>query len=551
MKKLRIVCLVAAALMLLTLFAACDTSNTNDGAKGTMSLKDIVDGSKYVDDGVTYTQVEEIGMLSGKDYESKAGDLILFVTESGYDYYNGLTKQYMVYDQAAGKTVYSETTGTNLQIEDVSISSYTYGDLITVKARRNGEEGTRLYDATGSYIAEADSYTSEAMFGDLIRFDNKYYRFTNDGKIEYAFDKPVFGSEVIGDYYYHNDKYYYTYDYDDSESGGIFDGESSDGGHYVTVYFYDKSLKLVSYFSTPGYANATAPVILGNGKVFIQYSFETDVLSDDYDVLSGSKKYELASVVVDPATGKATDVKVDGMVQGLSNMINTNSTGFSDEIANVVAYCPIENKRIDSSYRTVRFATVGDDGNVILFEQIDNKSVIPYKMVNSDLWLALSLTFGNEYTFNANGEILKELTGRGSMNEKLVLADGKIFDYQLNQIYDYKASGYSLYETFDEKVLLVNETSGSVAICGEGGIKYVATVDMATDTIKVGGEMFAINKGGEVTIYNANGDYLYTVNMGTLGRLVRVMTFDDEVIVCVSQYSSYDYSYTYKYYKVH
>ncbi len=177
------------------------------------------------------------------------------------------------------------------------------------------------YDHNGKQLAsglkESDYKSSTTSNGDtLIYIADKCY-LIRDHKVFYTFDKGQERPLPYVDFEYLD--YKYSFDYDTVR---VFDGSFNLIAQYTDHYDYD------------GFTQT----ILDNGNVYIQYVYQLDSDAKDYDfAMANGEKFNVKHVILDVATGKATELELGFVVENLisnadnnANMIVKNNNQFAE-----------------------------------------------------------------------------------------------------------------------------------------------------------------------------------------------------------------------------
>ncbi len=457
MKKIKLVLLAVVLLTTVLLLASC-------GAK---SFTDLVDREYTpVDNYPAYTQSAAVSALTDMNRVNGSGDLQLFTKT---DTETGLTK-YVVYDVANDAVVWqdedekSETATSNSRTsyavvfnridEGVYFTVTTTNTVVTLEdsnpVKTDVSTSKAIWAWNGTAYAELvkvdDPRGTAVVAQDLLYFEGKVYREDAETKaVAYAFDYSALAA--FPTLAYSTDNYY----------------AAVDNGIFVT---YDKSLKQVSAFQLPSYADVEAGIVLGD-KVFIQYFVYEDVYGDNYGILldaDDGEKATLYTVLVDLETAKIKELKSEYVIDD-EPLLSTEDGWTEDyglaavekEVLALVRVDKIENKRIDESAMASEWAIINEKGDITVLEVPTAMPVDEFNFVAKDLW-AIGTVDGRVYYVNGEGEILAELDESkvedGSMN--YFAANGKLYDLNLNEVYDYRADKLTVFKTTPKAFMFTN-----------------------------------------------------------------------------------------------
>ena len=310
MKK-KLFTIAAMMLCIVMLLSSCSLLS------GNIQFKKFIDKDYQPDIDASRTTVEKLD-INGKLLYPATGNIIVL---------QGLNKTtdratYTVYNLAANKVIWQgensfaeiaggdETVSYTLQLKEVSIEDENVCLTIVTKETRTVTSFAKtVYDVTvwaedGTEVVTCKNVDEEKVedsiwpAADLFSIQEKVYRVSKDGRVEYAFDwssarqKPTSYLTKAGEYYV---------------DFSHFEGESS-------VSIYDNSLNTVATYVPPAYDVlgsdstlfdlTTHTHILSNGNVIVQYVVGQDIMAKKYDFMLLGGKYNLHTVLLDVKTGK-------------------------------------------------------------------------------------------------------------------------------------------------------------------------------------------------------------------------------------------------------
>ena len=512
MKKTKLLSLIALTLCALMLLSSC--------AGASLSVKDVIlKDAEYVSGAdPIYTKAELVSGLTDATYKSYSGDLVYLTAtaEVGTDTF----EKHIVYNIASSSVV---LTLTETKTSDISVSLdyiYTGNDrayYFTVKETSwnlendvkvgNDSYKTTVYDAKGTVVVTVNSNVSVYEACDLIYVDGKCYHYA-EGAFAYAFDYSPLAR--FPDIYDMSDKYYYELDEE-----------------YVAVY--DKELKLVSKYNVEFAYDSCDYGLLGGGNVFMQFITEEMDEAEDYTYIEETegvlKKYTVKTLVINAKSGSAKEIKCDYIVSDIDGFDEDyfEEIGLNyKKLPNIASVQKIEDKRIVDFYYT---ATIDDSGNVVLFDKFQDDYVSSIYMVAADRYVVYCEN--TSYLIDGKGKLIGDIY---NASDGFMVCDGKVYDFDLNMLYDFKAAGYtkfddaSIYDTLlltnsDNEIFIYTGTATPIKIASKDADQsYYGTLDGIV-IIKTAGDK------DKFTFYNRSG--------------TAVLTIEENVYIGYSAYSDF------------
>lgn len=501
MKRSKLLILTATVLAMLMFFTACG----NQGG----SFKGVLDAKKeYEDIYPSYTKGEKVEGLSGATVTTSAGPLVHLTKQNTED---SEKVNHMVYNVITNSVVWQKETTKNLKISVHLNSVYlneSYDNAIgyfTVTTTETNESKpeekpvitTTLYsEAAKSVASSADDILVEEVY-DLLVFDGKCYRISDDSSITYAFDHSALAN--IPDI---NTKYKDLY-YEINEE-------------YIAIY--NKNLEPVSQYAFPSYADDDPSILLlENGNLFIQYSYTADEFSTDYTVLDpdDGEKLMLVSEILNVKNGTAKQVKTEYYVSYGVNLIQestiADSLGLNVKKLPVAAMvAQISNQRFATEER---FASINNNGKVSEIGAINNDPIQNIYLHADNLWVIE--TENHSYLVNGKGKTVGDISNASSFG-KYFYVDGKIYDESLTMVYDFRSNDLTVKRSVGDSLLFENE-DGEILLYKGGSepTKLIAKDSEKTllDTSSYSTNGYILIKNNEkLEIYNDQGTLLCTAN---------------------------------------
>ena len=373
----------------------------------------------------------ELSELTDFTIQSSSGNLVLF-TSTNYSYTTPEVT-YKVLNVESGtvvltKTVSSGTANVSLECGLIKYSS-SYTDSYNVTTYN-----TEIYDANGSYVANADSQESVTYYyAELYKFDGKLYTI-EDGVPALKFDKPFVA--LPGDI----DDYTNTYYYD----------ESGDA-----LYVYNTEFALVTEFFFPMNAEDTDWFVLNNNNVFAQSIIALPDDAESYDVYMEGTKYDVKSYIINAENGEATYIDFAYIVDEVTRYSYLDEEEIAEygivanSFTNLVELTEIVDKTLSGDEI---LADLNDNMEFVAFaDQVINAQNDRVYPVAEDRYI-VSDDSGKVYLVDGNGNMIGEVTGADNRNGEYFLEDGKYYDTNLNYVADVSnyervgsGNGYVLY----------------------------------------------------------------------------------------------------------
>ena len=437
MKKL--ICTVCCLCLVALLCTSCSLFDKPLG------LEKYVDGMSYEDKSdyaFTPSTLTEINLPEKSTYLSHLDHLFVFG--------NSTEKTKMVYNAKTNKIILEYD---NADIDDIycfGAGEFTY--VAVVHKYEDAQRKTSIYTDSGSFIDERNGRISlsdidSSRYHDLFFFGGVIYR-TVDRSATVVVDNPFFGEipyiEVQTESYY--------YDVDDE---------------YFAVY--DKSLNEVFYKQLTYVEDKTTTnvTVLSDNTVLLQ---KIDILpetDEKYDAIYYGDKINLTSVIVNVETGKEKEVDLDYLVVDVAYCADyTDYHRYSyvkysyDKIENLVFVVlmdefgiinddtPDNLAIIDSKTGKIDRMVFDDDDNCIYVQPVGNGNYIKYSPSES------------LYLLDENFEIVGKIDGDyvEDSNYKYLISDSALYDYDLNEVFNYSEKNYKVHAVLKDSVIFEDES---------------------------------------------------------------------------------------------
>jgi len=493
-----------------------------------MTFVDYYAAKEYKDKYPTLNSFTEVEKLDGYSYETSGYEIIVVETKEGdkVKFFN-LEKDYFV-------LTIDEAHLDNFDFFEVSGNTF----IVTVEADYSGEDiyYTNIYDANGSLMfskkgySDLDSKTDKVVITseDLFQFDKKIYRVDNGGGIYPVVTNPFYGT--LPAFSFRTEAYYYIVN-------------SSD------VAVYDQSLNCVFNWTTPYITYEECSIVALSEENFLVQILE--VLPDTetkYDFLGDNgEKYKLTSTIVDVKTGKEKTVKLDYLITYLTYSANRvygsdEYDYISDKISNIAYVCYIKDHKLHSNISAFALVALsGKDASVefTIAPEFDN---LPTPIAENRFEYITDS--GETYLIDATGKTIakfsSDVTEDADFNEKYIVLDGKIYNYDLNEVYDCAANKKEVIDILGHCIILrdsVGENKDYHLYTVNGEVFEIENFFNSglASFITGSSEQFytTFNKDDtEFKFYNEFGTYLGKVDNAISWRIV--YEFDDNAGVIIA-----------------
>ena len=557
MKKTRIVMLTALLLVGVMLLSSCGIGGDS------LKLKTLFDGATYVDDSPALSTATEVADLKNAEYESYNGDLALFIGEAEVDsiFYD----KYIVYNVKTGTVVFTATESELVKYDVNLCEGYDYFTELPVASHfvvwtttytKEGDvvnydkstDTTTVYNVDGSQIATAARDTDTEYGYDLLYFEGKVYRVGDDGKFAYAFDYSPLAEfpEII----MVSEDYYLA-----MADGGM----ARMSGPGMTLACYDKELNLLSTYTAPSYLEASNGALLANGNFLVQGQVQADPFSEDYDFMDEDGKWELYTLIIDVEKGEAKEIECDYMIEfsmPITDEIREEG-GLGDKVDNMAYVYAIENKRINES--SLYTGTINNKGEFLPLEKINGMNPLEVMMIAENRWL-VGTAEGFAYLVDEKGDIIADISNASFNESGYITCDGKLYDHNLQLLFDYEAEKLYRYESFGNCILFTNDDDELILYANGQKSTLIAkdTEREYMDSYSNEGDYFVICDSTDPAaikyeVYNNAGAKILTLDYSPESFDISraFWTPDDSVLMlCVTGWDVTNLEVTYTYYRV-
>ena len=333
--------------------------------------------------------------------------------------------------------------------------------------------------------------------------------------------------------------------------------------------FYDKQMKVVSSYIFPDYAEMIGSGLLSEDKLVCQYKVLADQYGDKYDLLEDGKKYDLHTVIFDIKKGNAKEIQSDYIIEGVYALSDESRAyiGVSEKLKTFGYVYPIVDKRVDEAI--LYFASVSESGKVELFGQLNGLEVANIRFVNTNRWLVDTVD-DTTYLVNEKFEIIGDVSNVSwsGFGQTYINADGKLYDYDLKEVFDYEKEELSVVKVFKTSVLFVDDSDiaqyylfangqktkiTSTEEITEGGV--TETVGVKIYAGAVGDDCFAIRDYSNeeealYKLYNSENKLLADFVIGQNFGVSVKLSAEGQMLIAVSGYDTVNEENTVTYYVI-
>ncbi len=503
MKKSKIIALLMATACAATVFAGCDKDAT---------CKKHADADKngYCDSckQAVITITEQLPAEKEEVVEMVVNPIPTGVKASEYigpksDAETALLKGVELLEVFEGKSVLNRNTAVGLYALG---TRETVSDDGTTKTYKNVME---VYSAIAKkviYTCETEAYAEgESPLNNVeLTLNNYYFKAVEARWIEGTTDEPMGHYEyktviysIAGDKMYETNTGLDDYDVWYKDSAGYtyievedklfvvdqeteklvtIDGVPTDPNFYVkrpdfdevkgnygyvfendTVWVYDltKWISCVYYMQIPSYWMDYEMLVLDNGKLLVQYKKTLPDSAVNYDVQDGVKM-DLVQMIIDPATGEATEKELGYMVKPLDGY---DLGKYNDKAKNVVYLIPIEYKAFNDN---ARFEAVIDSDLNILYAHkptLVGQDLYMFEYVAENVYRT-TIDYGSGVTVDmfvdGEGKEIAKIPTNASSFAGLVWVGDKVYDYDIKTVL-LELSEYDDYEVQSDYAILTKE----------------------------------------------------------------------------------------------
>ncbi|MBO5714563.1 MAG: hypothetical protein J6R83_03980, partial [Clostridia bacterium] len=434
---------------------------------------------------------------------------------------NATHNNWTFYDYAKGAVIYTESQPISYEggIEFVACGEdggvfYTW--FAWVDGNNDEQYKISIHDLNGALIKEQQSKNEEEMRNllpvenlDFIKIGNEFYRLNSDG--EYQLIAKFADAGVVPELTAKNGENYYSIQGDE-------------------LLVFDNKLNLKLEYSVPTYADDGNMFVLNDGDVLVQYSYAVLPTEGNYTCILDGQPTVVKSYFLDVESGKFDEIKLNYLaldVVSKNTIYAENDTGISFDlldksIKTLAVIAEIDGKQINYDYKLVSLKS-----NAKVKEPLDNlfigqKSVelgagVTYNVpiaVSKDRYVVENV-LGQLLLIDDYGRIVGDITGYDYTNNKYIVINETIYDYELKEIASCK--DYELVEScyLQNSFVFKKEVDGVQKYFLFTNGEYKLIGDIASATVRTAYKNALIVKNitsGKTSVYTENLDVMFTTD---------------------------------------
>lgn len=467
---------------------------------GGMTFRQFHKNTKYTDPAPAINSIEKIDVLTNMTFIDGYGDVVLFEDSATAKFYNTKTNQVLVQLDVQKLLHYQflEVYGYEffVVVEGSSTYDYAVNNNGATKAAIYNTDGTAVVSSSDTWLPKLTNLTQVVRYdANLIQFGSTIYRVDKKGTLSQVMDNPFFGN--IPQINYYTNKYYYEIE---DNSVAVYDNELN------CVYTWMPLTSEIEDCSiTP----------LSGDRLLIQQFYPLLDSETDYDLIMDNEKYRLDSMIVDVKSGKATSRELNYVLVNALSPKDALSTWDAEytlpgRIDTYAVIATIENRRVLDSGNALKTVSINSRTGKVEFEiftdlqgnttQIANQRYI-YRIYNND-----------SYLIDHKGKIISKInkiTSAGSIkkNACYMLFDNKVYDYDLQKVYDYGKLNLNVYYIMGHGILFADESGAMILLTGSGELKALPE---DTSVALVNNQIYVLQSSdfGSYSIFTENGEQI-------------------------------------------
>lgn len=445
---------------------------------GGMTFQQFHKNTKYTDPAPAINSIEKVDVLANMSYKGGYGDVVLFEDSTTAKFYNPKTNQVLV-QLDVNKLL-------NYEFLDV----YGYDFFVVVEGSRNnsatsGQAANKatIYNADGVAVASSNEAWLQNLAdlaqvvryeANLIQFGSRIYHVDKKGTLSQVMDNPFFGNIPQIDYF--TSKYYY---------------EISER----SVAVYDKELNCVyTWMPLTSEIDDCSITPISGDRLLIQQFYPLLDSEAEYDLIMDDSKYNIDSMIIDVKSGKSATRELDYVLVSAMSPKDALSTWDAEytlpgRIDTYAVVAVIENNRTLDSSNALKTVSINSRTGKIEFEIFTDLQGTTSQLAEHRY---LYRTYNDDrYLIDHKGKIISKInkitsTGSIKKNACYMLFDNKVYDYDLNMVYDYGKLNLDVYQMMGHSILFVDESGDMTLLTGSGelvGIPIGASVALVNNQI--------------------------------------------------------------------
>jgi len=338
--------------------------------------------------------------------------------------------------------------------------------------------------AVASYYSEDGSYPINSTLNGFAFNGTEYY--VRDGMVLYEGDNPLESEyfnasvEYLGNHYY------------------IKDDE--------LIFVFDAKGQPLYEFRRPSYAEDGHIFVLGNGNVFIQYTYHT-IEGEEYDYIRNSERHKVVSILANISRGTVSEPVMNFLVGSMENAFTNEDfyERYTATVKNVASVIDIDNKRIDDN-APARYIILSDSLIELFAMQDVVKGALDIVRISYDRNLVK--TAAGSLLVAGDCTVIGQLNNYRAVTEKFILTSAKIYDHDLNTVLDLIATGYTYHDCVGDNIILSKVVDGVARLYLYTGeeISFISEMSDYASCF----EGYAVSDGTSYRYFDENGALLAT-----------------------------------------
>lgn len=535
MRKVKILSLILAIVMLAVTFASC----------GVCSYESVFNDD-YDLSAKPVSEVKTISELEGYTFENSNEYFAIFKKATSEGSASITHKVYSFVSQS----VVGVFTTTDTYSYDIRLCGNIPG-FVTVGSKIKSGESTEetsvtmtLYNEKGTSVASADERVTAKAVGNMYIFNYAAYIVGEEGTIQKKMDIPEY--LMIDNINDSNDEYIYYFDDGEVETENE-DGETVvENSGDVKVVIYNTEFIPVATWTLPTYADLVEDMfVLENGDVLVQYTKKIDPLAEEFDLYDFDNKgnvakYDLVTLIIEADGGDTDEVDLEYIVSSLitnSELYDENEDNnyYNDSFDNMAIVNPIIDGEVDYSDSATDIVVMDNDGDISgSLKLVEGQMATLPKMIDEGIYI-VDTAFG-QAVVDDGGDVIQYINNDVSVKGRYIVTSRAIYDSEMTKVYDLKANKASVVGAIDDTIFIKQKSGSSNAIIAYKAAKYNDGTEIKrTVTSSTASEEFALRSeiGGYQLYDKTTSKYnYYTVD----GKLIK--SFDSSVsAICASSYT--------------
>jgi len=263
---------------------------------------------------------------------------------------------------------------------------------------------------------------------------------------------------------------------------------------------------------------------------------------DDYDVVDEGDKYDFTSLIIDPVKGDVKEVNLDYVP------LYFDSYYEDDEDKEFAVVTMIEDHRVQDAYSARKYVKINSKTGAIeaeVFTDIFGTTSLLaedrfiYRTYSGDLYML-------DNKGNSLGKVnMLDTEAYASYNETFFTYDGRVYDYNLQEVYNYADAGQTVYSMMGHSIIFRDELNHYHLLTADGVCQPLDSKAISVAAYKQ--FYLLVFEGDRKVFFDETG-----VQLG--GEVTGIgfypESFDEEMVIFSVGNTAADGTYTTEYYKI-